>query len=234
MIAGGAQRLMAAVLDCEKPVIARGQRHRGRHRRPPGLLLRPGRRRRPRQVRRGLRPPWSGARRRGRMAAPPHHRHPEDEGAVLPRRRPPGDRGRGHRPRQPGRARPMRSPPTVDELAGRLAAAPTISLSLAKRLVNRSLDVDRATAFRDEAAAQELQHDHARRQRRRCVVRRATRARVQGLVARRPRGWVQRATMRSNTNSCSRRPVTRSAPGRRCGTGDAWISRQPSRNAAVP
>ncbi len=43
----------------------------------------------------------------------------------------------------------------VDALATRLAASPTIAISLAKRLVNNSLDVDRATAFRDEAAAQE-------------------------------------------------------------------------------
>lgn len=43
----------------------------------------------------------------------------------------------------------------VDALAARLAAAPTIAISLAKRLVNDSLDVDRATAFRDEASAQE-------------------------------------------------------------------------------
>lgn len=43
----------------------------------------------------------------------------------------------------------------VDALAARLAAAPTIAISLAKRLVNESLDVDRATALRAEAAAQE-------------------------------------------------------------------------------
>lgn len=43
----------------------------------------------------------------------------------------------------------------VDALAARLAAAPTIALSLAKRLVNESLDVDRTTALRAEAAAQE-------------------------------------------------------------------------------
>lgn len=43
----------------------------------------------------------------------------------------------------------------VDALAARLAAAPTIAISLAKRLVNESLDVDRTTALRAEAAAQE-------------------------------------------------------------------------------
>ena len=42
------------------------------------------------------------------------------------------------------------------EWAGRLAAGPTRSIGLTKRLLNRSLDSDRATAFREEALAQEL------------------------------------------------------------------------------
>lgn len=45
---------------------------------------------------------------------------------------------------------------TVDNYAERLAAAPTKALSLTKWLVNRSLDTDRAGAFDDEAWAQEL------------------------------------------------------------------------------
>jgi 2-(1,2-epoxy-1,2-dihydrophenyl)acetyl-CoA isomerase len=45
---------------------------------------------------------------------------------------------------------------TVDEWAGRLAVAPTRALALTKWLVNRSLDSDRAGAFADEAAAQEM------------------------------------------------------------------------------
>ncbi|QXC63043.1 enoyl-CoA hydratase/isomerase family protein [Aquihabitans sp. G128] len=44
----------------------------------------------------------------------------------------------------------------VDEWAGRLAVAPTRALALTKSLVNRSLDSDRATAFAEEATAQEL------------------------------------------------------------------------------
>lgn len=44
----------------------------------------------------------------------------------------------------------------VDEWAGRLAVAPTRALALTKALVNRSLDSDRATAFSEEASAQEL------------------------------------------------------------------------------
>lgn len=42
------------------------------------------------------------------------------------------------------------------ELANRLASGPTVALGLMKRLVNRSLDVDRTTAFFEEAAAQEV------------------------------------------------------------------------------
>ncbi|CAN5795811.1 enoyl-CoA hydratase-related protein [soil metagenome] len=44
----------------------------------------------------------------------------------------------------------------VDEWAARLAVAPTRALALTKALVNRSLESDRATAFGEEATAQEL------------------------------------------------------------------------------
>jgi 2-(1,2-epoxy-1,2-dihydrophenyl)acetyl-CoA isomerase len=44
----------------------------------------------------------------------------------------------------------------VAEWAKRLAAGPTRSLGMTKRLLNRSLDSDRVTAFAEEAAAQEL------------------------------------------------------------------------------
>lgn len=45
---------------------------------------------------------------------------------------------------------------TVAAWATRLANAPTRAIALTKGLVNRSLDSDRATAFREEAVAQEL------------------------------------------------------------------------------
>ncbi|MFD5795001.1 enoyl-CoA hydratase/isomerase family protein [Streptomyces diastatochromogenes] len=45
---------------------------------------------------------------------------------------------------------------TAREWATRLAAGPTRSLALTKQLVNASLDADRATAFAAEAAAQEI------------------------------------------------------------------------------
>ncbi|MFI6562826.1 enoyl-CoA hydratase/isomerase family protein [Streptomyces sp. NPDC050534] len=45
---------------------------------------------------------------------------------------------------------------TAREWAARLAAGPTRALALTKQLVNASLDSDRATAFAAEAAAQEI------------------------------------------------------------------------------
>jgi 2-(1,2-epoxy-1,2-dihydrophenyl)acetyl-CoA isomerase len=45
---------------------------------------------------------------------------------------------------------------TAADWARRLAGAPTRAVALTKWLVNRSLEVDRATAFADEALAQEL------------------------------------------------------------------------------
>lgn len=45
---------------------------------------------------------------------------------------------------------------TAAEWAARLAGGPTRALAATKALVNRALDVDRATAFREEALAQDL------------------------------------------------------------------------------
>ena len=45
---------------------------------------------------------------------------------------------------------------TLNEVAGRLATAPTKAIAFAKWLTNRSLDSDRVTAFWDEGFAQEL------------------------------------------------------------------------------
>ncbi|MFF5010497.1 enoyl-CoA hydratase/isomerase family protein [Streptomyces phaeochromogenes] len=47
--------------------------------------------------------------------------------------------------------------PAVDELAQRLAAAPTSAISLTKKLFNRSLDADRDESFLLEGMAQEMQ-----------------------------------------------------------------------------
>jgi 2-(1,2-epoxy-1,2-dihydrophenyl)acetyl-CoA isomerase len=45
---------------------------------------------------------------------------------------------------------------TVDELAGRLAAAPSKAIAMTKWLVNRSFESSRQAAFEEEAYAQEL------------------------------------------------------------------------------
>jgi 2-(1,2-epoxy-1,2-dihydrophenyl)acetyl-CoA isomerase len=45
---------------------------------------------------------------------------------------------------------------TLEEMAGRLARAPTKAIWVAKWLTNRALDVDRATSLYDEAVGQEL------------------------------------------------------------------------------
>ncbi len=45
---------------------------------------------------------------------------------------------------------------SVDELAGRLAMAPTKALGLTKRLINRSFESSRQTAFDEEAMSQDL------------------------------------------------------------------------------
>jgi 2-(1,2-epoxy-1,2-dihydrophenyl)acetyl-CoA isomerase len=44
----------------------------------------------------------------------------------------------------------------AEELASRLAAGPTTAIAMAKELLNRSLDVDRAGSFREEAMAAEI------------------------------------------------------------------------------
>jgi 2-(1,2-epoxy-1,2-dihydrophenyl)acetyl-CoA isomerase len=46
--------------------------------------------------------------------------------------------------------------PTLEELAGRLAQAPTKAIWVTKWLTNRALDVDRATSLYDEAIGQEI------------------------------------------------------------------------------
>jgi 2-(1,2-epoxy-1,2-dihydrophenyl)acetyl-CoA isomerase len=44
----------------------------------------------------------------------------------------------------------------ADEMVGRLAAAPTIAVGLSKRLLNRAAGADRGTAFAEEAMAMEI------------------------------------------------------------------------------
>jgi 2-(1,2-epoxy-1,2-dihydrophenyl)acetyl-CoA isomerase len=155
MIATGAQRLMTAVLDCDKPVVA------GVNGTAAGIgahlafccdLVVAAEHARFVEVfvRRGLVPDGAGAWLLPRIIGIQRTKEllflgddlPAADAAALGlvNRVVPGDRLADE----------------VDALARRLAAAPTVAISLAKRLVNSSLDVDRATALRDEAAAQEL------------------------------------------------------------------------------
>ncbi|WP_436795230.1 enoyl-CoA hydratase/isomerase family protein [Actinospongicola halichondriae] len=154
VIQEGAQRLMAAVLDCEKPVVAAVNGTAAgigahlafccdmvvaaEHAKFVEIF-----------VRRGLVPDGAGAWLLPRIIGIQKTKElfflgddlPAADAATLGlvNRVVPADRLEAE----------------VDALAARLAASPTVAISLAKRLVNSSLDVDRATAFRDEASAQE-------------------------------------------------------------------------------
>ena len=155
MIADGAQRLVAAVLDCAKPVIAAVNGTAagiGAHLALACDLVVAADSARFIEVfvRRGLVPDGGGCWLLPRLTGLQKAKElmffgdalaaPEAERLGLVNRVVPADE--------------------VDKLAGewaaRLAAGPTRSLGLAKGLLNRSLDSDRATAFRDEALAQEL------------------------------------------------------------------------------
>ena len=148
MIRRGAQRLVAAVLDCEKPVVGAVNGTAAGHRRPPGLRLRPGGGGRGGALHRGLRPPGHLPRRRRRLPAAPADRPPEGQGAHLLRRRPPRRRRRRARARQPGGAARASSstPPASSPAAWR--RGPTKAIGMAKWLLNRSLDSDRADGLR--------------------------------------------------------------------------------------
>ena len=154
MIATGAQRLMAAVLDCEKPVIAAVNGTAagiGAHLAFCCDLVVAADHARFVEVfvRRGLVPDGAGAWLLPRIIGIQKTKElfflgddlaAADAAALgLVNRVVPADRLADE----------------VDDLARRLAAAPTVAISLAKRLVNTSLDVDRATALHDEAVAQE-------------------------------------------------------------------------------
>jgi 2-(1,2-epoxy-1,2-dihydrophenyl)acetyl-CoA isomerase len=155
MIATGAQRLIAAVLDCEKPVIASvggTAAGIGAHLALACDLVIASDTARFIEVfvRRGIVPDGGGAYLLPRLTGV--HKAKElvffgdDLGARdaaelgLVNRVVPHD----------GLAA------ATQEWAARLAAGPTVAIGWSKRLINRSLDSDRATAFAEEAAAQEI------------------------------------------------------------------------------
>lgn len=155
LIATGAQRLVAAVLDCEKPVIAAvggAAAGIGAHLALACDLVVASDEARFIEVfvRRGIVPDGGGAYLLPRLTG--LHKAKElvffgdDLSAV--------DAERLGLVNKVVPAADLQA--AVDEWATRLAAGPTVALGLAKRLLNRSLEVDRATAFAEEALAQEV------------------------------------------------------------------------------
>ncbi|MER6207617.1 enoyl-CoA hydratase-related protein [Streptomyces sp. NPDC001642] len=155
MIRLGAQRLIAAVLDCEKPVIAAVNGTAaglGAHLALACDLVLATESARFIEVfvRRGLVPDGGGAYLLPRLVGPQRAKElmffgdaltaPEAERLGLVNRVVPDEE----------------LEKTAREWAERLATGPTRALALTKQLVNASLDSDRTTAFAAEATAQEI------------------------------------------------------------------------------
>ncbi|MEV7884480.1 enoyl-CoA hydratase/isomerase family protein [Streptomyces sp. NPDC002817] len=151
----GAQRLIAAVLDCEKPVIAAVNGTAagiGAHLAFACDLVLAAESARFIEVfvRRGLVPDGGGAYLLTRLIGPQRAKELMFFGDAL-------SAADAERLGLVNRAVPDGElDKTAREWAARLAAGPTRALVLTKQLVNASLDSDRATAFAAEAAAQEI------------------------------------------------------------------------------
>lgn len=151
----GAQRLVAAVLDCEKPVIAAVNGTAagiGAHLAFACDLVLAAESARFIEVfvRRGLVPDGGGAYLLPRLVGPQRAKELMFFGDAVAA-------ADAERLGLVNRVVPDAELPAVArEWAERLAAGPTRSLALAKQLVNASLDTDRTTAFAAEAAAQEI------------------------------------------------------------------------------
>jgi 2-(1,2-epoxy-1,2-dihydrophenyl)acetyl-CoA isomerase len=151
----GAQRLIAAVLDCEKPVIAAVNGTAaglGAHLALACDLVLAAESARFIEVfvRRGLVPDGGGAYLLPRLVGPQRAKELMFFGDAL-------TATDAERLGLVNRVVPdAELDKTAREWAARLAAGPTRALALTKQLVNASLDTDRATAFAAEAAAQEI------------------------------------------------------------------------------
>jgi 2-(1,2-epoxy-1,2-dihydrophenyl)acetyl-CoA isomerase len=151
----GAQRLIAAVLDCEKPVIAAVNGTAaglGAHLALACDLVLAAESARFIEVfvRRGLVPDGGGAYLLPRLIGPQRAKELMFFGDALTA--PDAERlGLVNRVVPDGELEK-----TTREWALRLATGPTRALALTKQLVNASLDSDRTTAFAAEAAAQEI------------------------------------------------------------------------------
>ncbi|WP_405960966.1 enoyl-CoA hydratase-related protein [Streptomyces sp. NBC_00024] len=151
----GAQRLISAVLDCEKPVIAAVNGTAagiGAHLALACDLVLAAEEARFIEVfvRRGLVPDGGGAYLLPRLVGPQRAKELMFFGDALSA----ADAERLGLVNRVVAAQDLEK--TAREWAERLAAGPTRALALAKHLVNASLDTDRATAFAAEAAAQEI------------------------------------------------------------------------------
>ncbi|MCC9710371.1 enoyl-CoA hydratase-related protein [Streptomyces sp. MNU76] len=151
----GAQRLIAAVLDCEKPVIAAVNGTAagiGAHLALACDLVLAAEEARFIEVfvRRGLVPDGGGAYLLPRLIGPQRAKELMFFGDAL-------SAAEAERLGLVNRVVPAQDlEKTAREWAERLAAGPTRALASTKHLVNTSLDTDRATAFAAEAAAQEI------------------------------------------------------------------------------
>ncbi len=155
MIRTGAQRLIAAVLDCEKPVIAAVNGTAaglGAHLALACDLVLAAESAKFIEVfvRRGLVPDGGGAYLLPRLVGPQRAKELMFFGDAL-------STADAERLGLVNRVVPdAELDKTAREWAARLAAGPTRALALTKQLVNASLDGDRAAAFAAEAAAQEI------------------------------------------------------------------------------
>ncbi|PWI16266.1 enoyl-CoA hydratase [Streptomyces sp. Act143] len=155
LLRSGAQRLIAAVLDCEKPVIAAVNGTAaglGAHLALACDLVLAAESARFIEVfvRRGLVPDGGGAYLLPRLIGPQRAKELMFFGDAL-------TAADAERLGLVNRVVPdAELDKTAREWAARLAAGPTRALVLTKQLVNASLDADRATAFAAEAAAQEI------------------------------------------------------------------------------
>ncbi|MFE6738975.1 enoyl-CoA hydratase/isomerase family protein [Streptomyces tubercidicus] len=155
MIRDGAQRLITAVLDCEKPVIAAVNGTAaglGAHLALACDLVLAAESARFIEVfvRRGLVPDGGGAYLLPRLIGPQRAKELLFFGDALPA-------AEAERLGLVNRVVPDGElTKTAREWAERLAAGPTRALALTKQLVNASLDTDRTAAFAAEATAQEI------------------------------------------------------------------------------
>ena len=151
----GAQRLISAVLDCEKPVLAAVNGTAaglGAHLAFACDLVLAAESARFIEVfaRRGLVPDGGGAYLLPRLIGPHRAKELMFFGDAVPAAE--AERlGLVNRVVPDGELEK-----TAREWATRLATGPTRALAMTKQLVNASLDADRATAFAAEAAAQEI------------------------------------------------------------------------------